>query len=75
MKYTVTVKIAYVQEVEIDADDVDDARRTAIDQFDPAEAEVFSVDVYGLDPWQPTNNDEDYAHETARQREIDNENS
>ena len=73
MKYTVTVKIAYVQEVEIDADDADDARRTAIDQFDPTEAEVFSVDVFGLDPWQPTNNDEDYAYETARQKEIDDE--
>jgi len=70
-KYTVTVKMSFVQEMEILADDADDARRMAVLMFDPNDAEVFSVDVYGVDLWD--DNREDYEYETARQKEIDDE--
>ena len=73
MKYTVTVKAVYIREMEIEADDDISARHVAIAEFEPEGDDMFSIDVFGLDPWQPTNNDEDYAYETARQQEIDNE--
>ena len=51
MKYKVSVKASYYDDLEIEADDVDDARRKAIAAFQPCGDNLFSIDIYGLDPW------------------------
>lgn len=71
MKYTVTVKKSYVQEIDVYADDVDDARRAALEHFDPKDADVFSVDVFGLDPWTLGEEGDPNAHDKYRQAELD----
>ena len=71
MKYTVTVKKSYVQEMDVIACDVDEARKLAIDLFDPKDAEVFSVDVFGLDPWTLGEEGDPNAHDKYRQAELD----
>lgn len=73
MKYTITIKASYVQELDIEADDEVEARHLAAHVFNPEEAELFSFDVFGLDPWRPTDGREDYEYETYRQKEIDDE--
>lgn len=73
MKYTVTVRATYVRELEIEAEDDVAARLEAIKAFEPEPDDLFSLDVFGLDPWRPTDGREDYEYETYRQREIDNE--
>ena len=50
-KYQVQVKASYYDELEIEADDVDEAYRVAIQTFKPCGDNMFSIDVYGLDPW------------------------
>lgn len=72
-KYTVTIRATYIQEMDVFADDEQSARHIAIQDFEPDSDNLFSIDVFGLDPWQPIDNREDYAYETARQKEIDDE--
>lgn len=70
--YNVSVMATYYDDLEIEADDKDEAYRKAIKQFNPESDNLFSIDVYGLSPWDPENGDEDYYHETSRQAELDN---
>lgn len=70
-KYTVTIRAVYVREFEITAADNIEAEKLARAEFKPESDDLFSFDVFGLDPWQPENNDEDAAYEQHRQREID----
>ena len=51
MKYKVTVKALYYDELEVEADYPEDAYKTAIKQFQPCADSLFSIDVFGLDPW------------------------
>ena len=55
MKYKVTVKALYYDELEVEANDVDDARRKAMAEFQPCSDNLFSIDVFGLDPWTLSN--------------------
>lgn len=73
MKYTLTVRATYVRELEIEAEDDVAARLEAIKAFEPEPDDLFSLDVFGLDPWRPIDGREDYEYETYRQMEIDNE--
>ena len=73
MKYTVTVRATYVREMEIEAEDELVARTEAIQQFEPNGDDLFSIDVFGLDPWRPIDDAEDRAYEQCRQEELDNE--
>ena len=73
MKHTVTIRATYIQEVEIEADDEDMAKQLAIRAFEPDPECLFTIDVFGADPWTPTDSCEDIEYETFRQREIDNE--
>ena len=73
MKYTVTVRATYVREMEIEAEDEVVARTEAIHQFEPNGDDLFSIDVFGLDPWRPIDDAEDRAYEKCRQEELDNE--
>lgn len=54
-KYTVSVKASYYDDLEIEADDVDDARRKAMKEFVPTPDNMFTIDIYGLDPWTLSN--------------------
>lgn len=49
--YKVSVKASYYDDLEIEADDEDDARRKAMKEFVPTSDNMFSIDIYGLDPW------------------------
>lgn len=71
--YNVSVRATYYDDLEIEADDKDDAYRKAIKQFNPESDNLFAIDVYGLSPWEPENGDEDYHYETSRQAELDNQ--
>lgn len=73
MKYTVTVRTTYVQEMEIEADDEIEAKKIAMKEFYPDPDFIFSMDVFGLDPWTHTDSREDYEYEIHRQKEIDDE--
>lgn len=73
MKYEVTIKTVYIQEVEVDADDELEAKEQALKQFYPDPAYIFSMDVFGLDPWRPDSPLEDILHDQYRQRELDDE--
>ena len=73
MKYTVTVRATYVREMEIEAEDDMAARHIAIGEFEPDGDDLFSIDVFGLDPWRPTDGREDYEYEIHRQKELDDE--
>jgi len=53
--YKVSVKASYYDDLEIEADDVDDARRKAMKEFVPTSDNMFSIDIYGLDPWTLSN--------------------
>lgn len=72
-KYTVTVRAVYVCEMEVEADDELSAKAVAIQQFEPEGDDLFSIDVFGLDPWRPIDDAEDRAYEQYKQQEIDNE--
>jgi hypothetical protein len=69
--YNVSVKASYYDDLEIEADDLDDARRKAIQSFSPCPDNLFSIDIYGLSPWDPKDQLEDIKHEEYRQREVD----
>ena len=71
MRYTVTVKAVYIQEVEIEADDDMAAESLAIRAFVPDGDSLFSIDVFGLSPWRPDSPLEDILHDEYRQRELD----
>lgn len=73
MKYTVTVRATFVREMTVEAEDEIVARAEAIQQFEPDREDLFSIDVFGLDPWRPVDDAEDRAYEQYRQEEIDNE--
>ncbi len=59
MKYKVSIKASYYDDLEIEADDVDEARHKAIAAFQPCGDNLFSIDIYGLDPWTLGAEDED----------------
>ena len=71
--YTVTIRAVYVREMEIEADDEVSARHLAITEFEPDGDDLFSIDVFGLDPWRPIDDREDYEYEQQRQKELDDE--
>ena len=73
MKYTVTVRATFVREMTVEAEDEIVARAEAIQQFEPDTEDLFSIDVFGLDPWRPVDDAEDRAYEQYRQEELDNE--
>lgn len=73
MKYLVTVRATYVREMEIEACDELSARHEAISQFEPDGDDLFSIDVFGLDPWRPIDGREDHDYDNWKQKEIDNE--
>lgn len=50
-KRTVTVKAVYHEEMEVEGWDVDEAYRNALKDFKPCPDNLFSIDVYGLSPW------------------------
>lgn len=70
-KYEITIRATYIQEYEIEAADDMEARVIAAKQFTPDPECMTSMDIFGLDPWLPTDGREDYEHEQHRQREID----
>ena len=72
-KYTITVRATYVREMDIEADDEMAARHLAIQQFEPEGDDMFSIDVFGLDPWRPIDDREDREYEAYKQKEIDDE--
>ena len=72
-KYMVTVRTTYVQEMEIEACDEIEAKQIAMKEFYPDPDFIFSMDVFGLDPWRPIDDAEDRAYEKCRQEELDNE--
>lgn len=51
MKYNVSVKATYYDDLEIEADNVDEAYKLAIKTFQPCSDNMTSIDVYGLSPW------------------------
>lgn len=69
--YTVSVRATYYDDLTIVADSKEEAYKLAVQSFEPTGDNCMSIDVFGLSPWEPENNDEDYAHEQRRQREID----
>ena len=71
MRYTVTVKAVYIQEVEIEADDDMAAESLAIRAFEPDGDSLFSIDVFGLSPWRPDSPLEDILHDQYVQQRID----
>lgn len=73
MKYDITVRATYIREMTIEADDEIEAKRIAIEMFNPDSDSVFSMDVFGLDPWRPIDDSEDRLYEQHRQQEIDDE--
>lgn len=71
--YTVTVRTVYVQEMNIMADDSLEAERVAREEFEPDPDCIFSMDVFGLDPWEPDSPLEDILHDQYVQTRIDSE--
>lgn len=69
--YNVSVRATYYEDITIVADSKEEAHKLALHYFEPTSDNCMSIDVFGLSPWEPENNDEDYAHEQHRQREID----
>ena len=72
-KYTVTVRATFVREMTVEADDEIVARTEAIQQFEPERDDLFSIDVFGLDPWRPVDDREDREYEAYRQEKLDHE--
>ena len=73
MRYEITVRTTYIQEMVIEADDEIEAKKIAMKEFYPDPDFIFSMDVFGLDPWRPIDDSEDRAFEQQRQKEIDDE--
>jgi hypothetical protein len=70
-QYQVTVKAVYMEEVWVLADDEEEAEQIARAEFLPEPDLLFSIDIYGLSPWDPKDQLEDIKHEEYRQREVD----
>ena len=51
--YSVSIRATYYEDVEIEADDKDEAYRIAVQTFEPCGDNCLSIDVYGLSPWEP----------------------
>lgn len=51
--YNISVRATYYEDVEIEADDKDEAYRLAVQKFAPCGDNCMSIDVYGLSPWEP----------------------
>lgn len=49
--YNVSVKATYYDDLEIEADDMDEAYKLAIKTFVPTGDNCMAIDVYGLSPW------------------------
>ena len=71
-KRTVTVKAVYMEEIEVEGCDVDEAYRNALSEFKPCSDTLFSIDVLGLSPWTPDSHEEDILRDEYVQRELDN---
>jgi len=50
-KYSVSVRATYYDDIEVEAEDSVEAYKKAIKQFSPNSDNLFSIDVYGLSPW------------------------
>jgi len=70
-KRTVTVKAVYMEELEVEGCDVDEAYRAALNDFKPCSDNMFSIDVYGLSPWDGGDEGDPDAYDKYRQAEID----
>ena len=73
MAYIVTVRATYTREMRIEAADEVEARLLSIKQFRPEPDDLFSIDVFGLDPWRPVDDREDREYEAYRQEKLDHE--
>ena len=71
MRYVVSVKASYYEDMEIDADDAEDANKKAIAAFVPTADNCFSIDVFGLSPWDLYDEGDPDAHDKYRQAELD----
>lgn len=71
MKYDVSVKASYYEDMEIDADDAEDAYRKAIAAFAPCSDNCFSIDVHGLSPWDRGDEGDPDAYDKWKQQELD----
>ena len=49
--YKASIRATYYDDLEIEADDAEHAHRIAIQTFKPCGDNLFSIDVFGLDPW------------------------
>lgn len=73
MRYAVSVKASYYEDMEIDADNAEDAYKEAIKAFVPTSDNCFSIDVLGLSPWDLGDEGDPHAYDKYRQAEIDAE--
>ena len=71
MKYQVSVRAIYYDDLEIEACDADEAHRLAIQAFSPCSDNMFSIDVYGLSPWDLYDEGDPHAYDKYKQAEVD----
>jgi len=69
--YNVSVRATYYDDMQIEADSKEKAYELAVKSFEPTGDNCMSIDIFGLSPWTPEDNNEDHAYEQYRQREID----
>lgn len=50
--YEVSVRATYYEDVQIEADDKDEAYKIAMQTFEPNSDNCMSIDVFGLSPWE-----------------------
>lgn len=73
MKYTVTIRATYIQELEIEAEDYLAAKVNAIKEYEPDPEALFSIDAFGVEPCAFMDGREDYEYEQQKQKELDDE--
>lgn len=71
MRYAVSVKASYYEDLEVDADSPEDAYKEAIKAFVPTSDNCLSIDVYGLSPWDGGDPGDPHAVDKYRQQELD----
>lgn len=70
MKYNVSIKASYYDDLEIEADDKEHAYRIAVQTFNPCSDNCMSIDVFGLSPWEPEGNPNEVDEYRDMQRGI-----
>jgi hypothetical protein len=71
MRYAVSVKASYYEDMEIEADSAEDAYKEAIKAFVPTSDNCLSIDVYGLSPWDLQDEGDPDAYDKYRQSLLD----